>query len=301
MNTEKQNRTAANTRLAVNRTYKDTLFRMLFREKENLLQVYNALNGTNYTDADALQIVTLENAIYMNMKNDVAFLLSDAIHLYEHQATYNPNMPLRDLLYLVREYEKLIDQDALYRTKKMQIPAPHFVVFYNGTEKQPEEQILKLSDLYIGEHDDPELELKVRMLNINSGYNSELLDQCRILSEYMQYVDTVRRYAKELPIEEAVDRAVTECIQNGILAEFLDKYRREAIQMSIFEYNEEAVLRLIRQDERQMGFEQGISQGIEQGIEQIITIMHKNGNSLEQIAAMTDLELSKVEKILKKS
>ena len=84
---------------AVNRNYKDTVFRMLFRENENLLSLYNALNGTFYTDIDSLEITTLENAVYMNYKNDISFVLDSELMIYEHQSTVNPNMPLRDLKY----------------------------------------------------------------------------------------------------------------------------------------------------------------------------------------------------------
>lgn len=242
----------------VNRTYKDTLFRMIFREKRNLLQLYNALNGTNYIEEADLEIVTLENAIYMNMKNDVAFLLADRLNLYEHQSTYNPNMPLRDLFYICREYEKLVGQENLYRRKKLQIPNPRFVVFYNGIDWQEEYQILKLSDLYLHHEKQPQLELTVRMLNINKGYNKAVTEQCKLLSEYMQYVDKVRTHSKTMPLQKAVEQAVAESIQQGILSDFLNKFRQEAIQMSIFEYNEEETLRLIRQDERQQSVEESI-------------------------------------------
>ncbi|MDE6851949.1 MAG: hypothetical protein K2J67_05610 [Lachnospiraceae bacterium] len=244
--------------LAVNRKYKDTLFRMIFREKRNLLQLYNALNNTNYTVETDLEVVTLENAIYMNMKNDVAFLLADRLNLYEHQSTYNPNMPLRDLFYICREYEKIVRQEDLYRRKKLQIPNPRFIVFYNGIDWQEEYQILKLSDLYLHQEEHPELELKVFILNINRGYNNAIMEQCRLLSEYMQYVDKVRNHSKTMPIQIAVEQAVTESIRQGILSDFLSKFRREAIQMSIFEYHEEETLRLIRQDERQEGIEESI-------------------------------------------
>lgn len=243
---------------AINRTYKDTLFRMIFREKRNLLQLYNALNGTNYTKEADLEIVTLENAIYMNMKNDVAFLLADRLNLYEHQSTYNPNMPLRDLFYICREYEKLIEQTSVYSSTKIQIPNPHFIVFYNGIDWQEEYQILKLSDLYLHQEEQPELELKVRMLNINEGYNTSTVEQCKLLYEYMQYVNKVRKYSINKPIQEAVELAVTESIKQGILSDFLNKFRQEAIQMSIFEYDEEKEIRLLRQAERQGYTEESI-------------------------------------------
>ena len=120
----------------VRRDHKDTLFRMIFSTRENLLSLYNAVNHSHYTDAKELEIVTLENAVYMNMKNDQAFLLDMQLNLYEHQSTYNPNMPLRDLFYISSEYQKLVDKKSLYSSVLQKIPAPQFIVFYNGTEKK---------------------------------------------------------------------------------------------------------------------------------------------------------------------
>ena len=153
------------------RDFKDTLFRLIFREKKNLLSLYNAVNNTNYTNPDDLEIVTLENAIYMDMKNDVAFVLYDELHLYEHQSTPNPNMPLRDLFYISREYEKLLAipesdflQRSVYSTRKQEIPAPVFMVFYNGLKNEPEYSTMKLSDLYRKKNALAGLELVVHML-----------------------------------------------------------------------------------------------------------------------------------------
>ena len=246
------------------RTYKDTLFRMIFGEKQGLLQLYNALNGTHYTDEKDLEVVTLENAIYMNLKNDVAFILADWLNLYEHQSTSNPNMPLRGLFYICRQFEKLVEQQSLYSSVRIQIPNPRFVVFYNGIEPQEECKILRLSDLYCHPEETPELELTVCVLNINKGYNHAILEQCRLLSEYVQYVDKVRTYARNMPLDEAVEQAVTESLRQGILSDFLTKYRREAIQMSIFEYDEEKEMRLMRQAEQKYWMQEGIQQGVQQ-------------------------------------
>lgn len=231
------------------RNYKDRLFRMVFQEKKDLLSLYNAINGTRYTDETEIEIVTLENAIYMNMKNDLAFLLDFELNLYEHQSTFSPNMPLRDLFYIAKKLQKLVKQDALYRSTLVQIPTPCFLILYNGTDEQPESKVLKLSDAFQKKMGEPELELKVTMLNINLGKNKEIMEQCRRLKEYMQYVERVRNYAKEKPIEDAVECAVTECIKENILRDFLVKYRKEAVAVCIFEYNEEEALKYIREDE----------------------------------------------------
>ncbi|MDE7428666.1 MAG: hypothetical protein K2N00_05255 [Lachnospiraceae bacterium] len=230
------------------RNYKDTVFRMLFQEKENLLSLYNALNGTAYTDVDSLEITTLENAVYMNYKNDISFVFDFELLLYEHQSTLNPNMPLRDLLYVTRVLQNRIKDENLYSKSLIKIPTPRFVVFYNGTDFQPEQQILYLSDAFEKKQEEPSLELSVIVYNINLGHNQELLDACRLLKEYAQYVEQVRAYAKETDFSEAVERAVDHCIRNGILSDFLSKNRAEVIAVSIFEYDEEKHMKSERKE-----------------------------------------------------
>lgn len=177
--------------VGANRNYKDTLFRMIFREPEALLSLYNAINGTDYTDTEKLEIVTLENAIYMNMKNDLAFLVDCRINMYEHQASVNPNMPLRNLFYVAKEFQSLVDHKSLYASNIVKVPTPSFIVFYNGTEKQPERKELKLSDAFSVPVEDPALELKVTQLNIKAGHNKKILEKCAVLKEYSQYIERV--------------------------------------------------------------------------------------------------------------
>ncbi len=248
------------------RNYKDRLIRMLFMEKkENLLSLYNAVNGTRYTNAEDLVVNTLDNAIYMNMKNDISFVFDFYLNLYEHQASLNPNMPLRKLLYLSRLLQVLVKEKNLYGSRLVKIPTPRFVVFYNGVDEAPERQALRLSEAFEKPMEEPEVELCVTMLNINPGNNGELLESCRLLKEYMLYVEKVRSYARELPIREAVDRAVTESIREGILAEFLNKNRAEAIEVSIFEYDEETHMRQVREEGWEDGLEKGREEGLEKG------------------------------------
>ena len=258
-----------NETLQTKRTYKDSVFRMLYSRKEELLSLYNALNGTDYQDPEQLEVTTLENAIYMNMKNDVSFLLDAEMMLYEHQSTWNPNMPLRDLIYITRLLEKYVNRESLYASTPVRIPAPHFVVFYNGSSDVSEDVILKLSDAFEerkGSHlerKEPELELKVHFLNINQGYNEELMERCRTLREYSEFVARIRRYAAgETAIEEAVDRAVTECIAEGILADFLRSQRAEVVAVSIFEYNEEKELKKFGRAEYRSGEIKGKAESV---------------------------------------
>ena len=200
----------------VYRSYKDRLFRMVFREKKELLGLYNAVNGTSYTDPEALTVVTLENAIYMNMKNDLAVVMDFYMDLYEHQSTYNPNIPLRNLHYVARELRSWSNGRTIYGRQLVKIPTPRFFVFYNGRDMQPERQVLKLSDAFINPEEDPALELKVVMLNINLGRNKELMEQCHTLLEYAQFVDRLRTCEKSMGREEAVKHTVDTCIREGI-------------------------------------------------------------------------------------
>ena len=201
----------------VYRSYKDRLFRMVFREKKELLGLYNAVNGTSYTDPEALTVVTLENAIYMNMKNDLAVVMDFYMNLYEHQSTYNPNIPLRNLHYVAKELRSWSGGRTIYGRQLVKIPTPRFFVFYNGRDMQPERQVLKLSDAFMNPEEDPALELKVVMLNINLGRNKELMEQCHTLLEYAQFVDRLRTCEKSMGREEAVKHTVDTCIGEGKL------------------------------------------------------------------------------------
>lgn len=243
--------------LSVKRDYKSSLFTMIYSDKNELLKLYNAVAGTNYEDPELLTITTLDNAIYMAMKNDVSFIIDCRLSLYEHQSTYNPNMPLRFLLYLADMYSSLTSGKNLYGTKKVLIPPPNFIVFYNGVDEEPDYQILKLSDLYEIKSDRISLELLVDMLNINHGHNKELLDACKSLKDYAEYIHRIRKYVNEMSIEEAVERAITECISEDILREFLVKNRRESMKYSIYEYNEAEHIRMEREESFADGFEAG--------------------------------------------
>ena len=268
-----------------NRKYKDTIFRMLFSDKKNLLSLYNALNGKNYSDCAQLEIVTLENAIYMSMKNDLAFILDLALFLWEHQSTYNPNIPLRDLMYIAKEYEKYIKEKgiSLYSNRQQKIPAPQFIVFYNGNRKIGERMEHRLSDAYETSNGEPALELKVLVININEGYNQKLMESCQILKEYAQYVSKVRTYKKTLSLNETVEKAVEECIQEGILRDFLLKHRAEVVAMSIFEYDREWEEELLRKEEFEAGRELGEQLGRKE--EQKNTEKERRRADLEKLRA----------------
>lgn len=242
------------------REYKARIFVMIFRDKKALLELYNAVSGRNYDDPEMLTITTLENALYMSVHNDLSFIIDSRLSLYEHQSSPNPNMPLRFLIYLADIYAGLVKDENIYGTKVIPIPAPQFIVFYNGKEERPDHEVLHLSDAYMVKDREVSLELIVDVLNVNVDHNKELLKTCKLLGDYAEYVSRIRKYVKSMPIEEAVERTINECIQEDILREFLKKNRAEAKAMSIFEYNEEEHLRMERQDAFENGFKAGSEQ-----------------------------------------
>ena len=277
-----------------NRTYKATIFAMLFEDKEHLLELYNATSGKHYTNPEMLEINTLENAIYMAMRNDISFLIDARLSLYEHQSTYSPNLPLRFLLYISALYSSMTREANLYGTKPIELPPPRFVIFYNGKVEQPDRQILKLSDLYTIK-EECSLELEAVMLNVNSGHNKELMEMSHTLWEYAEYTARVREYAEVMELEEAVERAIEECIQEGILKEFLEKNRAEAKNMSIFEYDQEKHIKQEREEAWEEGRKEGKKAGERDMLLKLAEKKLRKGKTIAEIAE----ELEESEKTIK--
>lgn len=271
-----------------NRIYKSRLFELVFSDRKELLNLYNAMNGTDYEDPELLEINTLENAIYMSMHNDVSFIIDSRLALYEHQSTYSPNLPLRYLFYVSDLYSAETRAANLYGTRIIRIPAPRFVIFYNGEEEQPGSQVLRLSDMYAVKEEAPSLELEALMLNINPGYNQKLLESCKTLHDYSVYTSMVRTYAKTMDLEEAVEKAITECISNGILEDYLSKNQAEAKSVSIYEYDEEKHMRQEREESRIQGEIKGAERVLE------LTRLLIEANRFEDLKrAITDKEFCK--------
>lgn len=245
----------------VYKTYKDRVFRMLFREKKALLELYNALNGTNYIEEDDLTVSTLENALFIKMKNDVSFILDSNMYLCEHQSSYCPNMPLRGFLYFADLYKKHVKDIDLSVRKLILIPTPHYIVFYNGTERKEEEFTQKLSDAFEDKNGGC-IELTVRTININLIHNSSLFKKSPILYGYAYFVAAIRHNLEFMELREAVETAVDECIEKDILKDFLLEQKAEVVAMSIYEYNEEYVKKTLLEEGREEGMEFGILSSI---------------------------------------
>ena len=288
-----------------NTKYKDTFFRYLFKEKSGMLELYNALFDDCLTDESEIEDCTIEDVFTRQMKNDLAFRVRKkrVIVLTEHQSTLNENMPLRFLIYVTKEYQMLIRNQTLYASTLVELPTPHFVVFYNGEEEREAESVLKLSHSFCQKADEPELELIVKVLNINLDKKQRILETCCLLKEYMLLVDKIRKYAAEYKdINRAAEQAVTECIEENILADFLRKNRTEAIEVCIFEYDEKREKELIRKAEYAEGKKEGLKEGQKQGEERVFGIyrLYRDKYTENQIAEQMKIDVDEVRNILEK-
>lgn len=252
----------------VNREHKDRLFTYLFGKKgkkEWTLSLYNAVNHSSYTDPDSIEFTTMEDAVYMGMKNDVSFILCQIMNVYEQQSSYNPNMPVRQLMYAAKLYDKYIQQKRLnlYGRKLVSLTIPKLVVFYNGTE-EADDQILRLSDAFVQEGNplESDIEVRVRMLNINYGKNESLLSSCKPLKEYAWLIEQIRENQKTMGIGEAVDRAIQDMPENYEIRQILIGNRAEVKDMCITEYNEAETMQMIREEGREQGREEGREEGM---------------------------------------
>lgn len=256
-------RTKTKTQPVVIRNYRDTLFRMLYRNKVRLLSLFNAVNGTHYDNPDDLTITTLDGVLYLGMKNDVSCIIDMMMQLYEHQSTVNPNMPLRNLFYVSDLLQKYIYEEGIdiYSRKQIKIPTPKFVVFYNGDEEQPERKEIRLSKAFSANTGETNMELVVLQININKGQNEELKAACKTLQEYAEFTERAREHRKEMELEDAIRTTIDECIRDGILKDFLLKNKAEVYHMCLYEFDVELHERVLREEEREEGRLEGIREG----------------------------------------
>jgi len=281
-----------------NRLYKDRVFKFIFGNPENkewTLSLYNAVNGSNYRNPDDIQFNTIEDAVYMSMKNDVSFIILDEMNLWEHQSSFNPNMPMRFLTYGTQLYEKYTATSGYYKfSRKLQrLPKPHCICFYNGTEEQPEQQVLKLSDAFGGEGD---IEVKVKMLNVNYGKNRALLETCQPLREYAWLVDRVREHQRVLQnLEAAVDASIDEMPDSFVIRTLIEAHRAGVKKMFLTEYDEEKM----KEQERKEAFADGVDAGVAEANERVAADMLKKKYPLDAIKDISRLSEAHIRKLAK--
>ena len=255
--------------VTINRSYKDRLFKIIFEDKKELLSLYNALTGKNYQNPDELEINTIDDVIYMHLKNDMSFILDDWQNLFEQQSTFNPNQPLRGFFYFADLYKVKYFGKKIYSTRLLKIPTPQYIVFYNGTTSMPDRKELRLSDAFQQPTTQPDIEVVAHMLNINYGHNKELMERCQKLKEYAQFIDIIRHYLKEnehWSNEQAISKAIDDCIQNNILRDILQKERLRVMASILSEFDEVGYKEMIRQEAYEDAYEEAYEEGVEYGV-----------------------------------
>jgi len=300
--------------MKANREYKNSVFTTLYSDPQRLLSLYNAVSGSQLPVDTPILIATLDDVLFTDWRNDVAFVLDERIViLIEHQSSISGNMPLRLLIYLSRVYEKLIDKDAIYKRTVLKIPKPDFIVLYNGVETFPDEKTLKLSGAYMDiptgmERLGGSLELEVRVVNINEGRNDAIVKKCQSLYGYTRLVGKIRKNVNAgLSQSDAMTKAVKDCIKEGILEDFLEAHSSEVVNMLTEEWNLERAIFVREQEAREEGEEKGEANGIAKGriegkaegkiegkAEVARNLLHMN-LPLEQIAAATGLTKMEIE------
>ena len=267
--------------VTINRTYKDRLFKIIFEDKKELLSLYNALTGKNYQNPDELEINTIDDVIYMHLKNDMSFILDDWQNLFEQQSTFNPNQPLRGFFYFADLYKVKYFGKKIYSTRLLKIPTPQYIVFYNGTTNMPDKKELRLSDAFQQPTAQPDIEVVAHMLNINYGHNKELMERCQKLKEYAQFIDIIRHYLREnehWSNEQAISKAIDDCIQNNILRDILQKERLRVMASILSEFDEVGYKEMI-QDE-------AYEDGVEYGVKTLIEFTQDTGYSKQEVLSI---------------
>ena len=280
------------------REYKDRLFKAIFgrnneQSKKWRLELYNALNGSSYTDPDALEVNTIENVIYLTMRNDVSFLVDSQMTLYEQQSTYNPNLPLRGLMYFSQLYQMHLSRmgKTLHRSTLVKIPNPKFIVFYNGERETPDRLDLKLSDAFETPDRTGNFEWTAELININPDHNISLQKNCEPLYNYIQYVSRISENKKKgMSAVAAVDEAMDWAVHANLLNGFFKVQKEEVLAMSLTEYDEEEVRRDFIEEGREIGIAEGTQQ---KAVEDASNMLRKN-YPVDDISEITGLPLEQV-------
>ena len=280
--------------VTINREHKSTLFCYIFGAEENksyLLSLYNAVNDTSYTNIEDIEINTIEDFIYIRMKNDVSFILNTDMSLYEHQSTYNPNMPLRGLIYFATLYSQFLSDKNrnIYGKALVKIPTPRYIVFYNGDDSYPDMLELKLSDAFDHQDSSGNFEWTATMLNINKGHNPDIMNKCQALFQYSDFIANIKEFKQSFPIKDAIDKAVNFAIANNYLDGFFKKHKEGIMHSCLSEFNEEAFRKGIH--------DEGFDEGFNNALLKFIKIMYKNNIAKDIVVSglMEEFNIAKID------
>jgi predicted transposase/invertase (TIGR01784 family) len=279
------------------RTYRDSLFRKYFNDKRRLLSLYNALEGTDYTNPREIKITTLKGVFFNDFKNDISFQIKDEyIVLLEHQSTPNANMPLRCLFYINNLYRNYVNPELIYKEKLVKIPTPKFFVFYNGEKDEPDKQLMKLSDAFTNENGG--MELEVTAYNINYARNKALLEKCQSLKEYSIFVEQVKQNMQTGDrLKKAVEKAIAYCMEHNVMEKFIKEYGKEMYDMVNMKWDIRTAKKVWCEEAREEGREKGREEGREANRLEMAVGMLKEKLPIEMVARITKLSLETLKEL----
>ena len=277
-----------------NRKVKNNVFVDLFYEDQsaevNMISLYQALHEEPLPEGTVIEKINIGDAIYMNLKNDISFGAGGkTIVLGEHQSTKNENMPLRNLMYIGRIYEQKVPAAARYRKKRVRLEKPEFYTFYNGREKEAKERLMKLSDAYKEKDTENRLEVTVKMININQDAHHEILEKCPVLNEYSQFIEIIRKY-QDKQEERPYKKAIQECMEKGILKDYLMRRGSEVENMLLAEYDYETDIAVQREE----AWEEGMEKGIDKKNREIACKLAAKGMPIKEIAQIVNAKEAEV-------
>lgn len=264
---------------------RESLFTFLFgndEKKEYSLSLYNALNGTYYNDTDNLEVYTIDDIVYIRMPNDVAFMVKA-----EKKKTENcPDRPYRMLEHICDLYQEIFEDNGY--DDMLSLPATNFVILYNGASPAPEYETQRLSDMY-EDATNADFDLSVRVYNINGRYNRKLIENCKVLSDYMWLVEAARSKSFFKVSAKAISNILNEMPDTFEIKPFLLSEQKDVLEMILEDYALENAERY---------FDAGVEKGSCKEKIAIARRMEKKNMPVEEIAEYTDLKIDEVEKIL---
>jgi len=249
------------------------MFRSLFNNEKSLLELYNALHGTDYSERNTEIIInTMDESLVSKRRNDISFMLNGRlVVMLEHQSSVNENMPFRFLRSISRIFEDgILDKKAVYRQKLIRFPRPQFIALVNAPGRFPDRKLMRLSDSFmdVPGFEETRLELEVMVYNINEGQNPGILARCSVLKEYAYFVARARLHieaekqklgttSEAKVIRAAIRKAILDCKAKGYLLDYWGKMMEEDMSVFDIEWDHETALEVRWEEGREDGLEEG--------------------------------------------
>ncbi len=234
----------------------DSLFRKIFKDKKELVILCSGLTGRKDIKEEDIEVTTLQenNALYVQIRNDLSFIIGTDIFLVEQQTKVNPNMPARQGSYYFNTLSELLGNAVFHSTTKQKIPRPILVTFTNGNPKGVPTEILKLSEMFyeneaknnrqgqikVNGRYQNYIEVYVKVIYLNNPQNEDFLNKIPSLKGFATFTKAVKDYGKQgYSKEEAVEKAIDYTIGQNLLVNILLKEKEGVKSMMMAQITQE--------------------------------------------------------------